>query len=117
MTSNYNRGRRFEYKTRDYLYELGAVYVMRAAQSKGPADLIALFPSFYYLSSLSYYPPQLWIDVCLHPVWLVQCKTDGKLPKSERDVLLNLADQTHAAAIHAYKGPRGTPVVLDRLER
>ena len=38
---NYKRGREFEYKTRDHLInEMGAVYVMRAAQSKGAADLI-----------------------------------------------------------------------------
>lgn len=44
MATNYQRGRAFEYRTRDRLYKDGAVYVMRAAQSKGLADLLALFP-------------------------------------------------------------------------
>jgi hypothetical protein len=102
---NYKRGREFEYKTRDHLYGLGAVYVMRAAQSKGAADLIALFPC----TDCN--------DLCVtRPrVWLVQCKRDGKLPRAERDKLCEIARATGAEPVHAYQGPRGTPVVIEQI--
>jgi hypothetical protein len=48
--TNYQRGRAFEYRARDKALKLGAVYVMRAASSKGAADLIAVFP-----------PPASWL--------------------------------------------------------
>ena len=71
---NYKRGREFEYKTRDHLInEMGAVYVMRAAQSKGAADLIALFTGNGKVN----YPGAR--------VYLVQCKRDGKLPRATLD--------------------------------
>ena len=44
MPTNYQRGRQFEYRTRNKLIDMGAVYVMRAAQSKGKVDLLALWP-------------------------------------------------------------------------
>jgi hypothetical protein len=99
---NYKRGREFEYKTRDYLLkEMDAVYVMRAAQSKGAADLIALFPRRDHG----------------HPsVFLVQCKRDGKLPRAERDKLCALARETGTVPVHAFQGPRGTPVVIELIK-
>ena len=38
--SNATAGRAREYKVRDHLIDLGWVYIMRAAASKGPADLL-----------------------------------------------------------------------------
>src|SRR3989304_6922232 len=51
--TRYATGRRFEWQTRDALKTGGAVFVMRAAGSKGPADLVAVYPEW---------------------VWFVQCK-------------------------------------------
>jgi hypothetical protein len=50
VATNYQRGRAFEYRTRDKLLKKGAVYVMRAAQSKGKVDLLALWPHEPYAS-------------------------------------------------------------------
>ena len=102
MATNYQRGRAFEYRTRDKLLKDGAVYVMRAAQSKGKVDLIALWP---YHESLG---PQ---------VSLIQCKRDGRLSVTERDALLDLAEQTWAEAYVAKTGPNGRGVVLQRLSK
>ena len=41
MSTAYQRGRRFEYRVRDHLRERG-FFVVRAAKSKGVADLIAI---------------------------------------------------------------------------
>jgi|TARA_R110000824_G_scaffold131493_3_gene293537 hypothetical protein len=99
---NYKRGREFEYKTRDHLLnKMGAIYVMRAAQSKGAADLIALFPRDEWGES---------------KVFVVQCKRDGKLPRAERVKLCSIAKDTGTVPVHAYQGPRGTPVVIELLE-
>ena len=38
--SNATAGRAREYQVRDHLIDLGWVYIMRAAASKGPADLL-----------------------------------------------------------------------------
>lgn len=43
MPTNYQRGRAFEYRARDALLKRGAAFVIRAAQSKGAADLAAFF--------------------------------------------------------------------------
>lgn len=94
--TNYQRGRQFEYRTRDKLLKLGAVYVMRAAQSKGAADLIALFP-----------------DRVVH---LVQCKRDGKLPKAERQELLRIASETGAVAVLARIPKSGRGVEFINLQ-
>ena len=103
---NYKRGREFEYKTRDHLInEMGAVFVMRAAQSKGAADLIALFTGNGKVN----YPGAR--------VYLVQCKRDGKLPRAEREKLWTLARETGTTPVHAFQGPRGTPVVIEYIRK
>lgn len=105
--TNYQRGRAFEYRTRDKLLKLGAVYVMRAAQSKGAADLIALWPG--------YHPLPDWDIVASHP-WLVQCKRDGKLPKAERQELLRIASETGASAVLARIPKSGRGVEFINLQ-
>lgn len=101
--TNYQRGRAFEYRTRDHLlYKLGAAYVMRAAQSKGKADLMVLWPD------LGEYIPH---------VWIVQCKRDGRLPRAEREALLEIEEATGALAYLAKTGPNGRGVVFERLQR
>lgn len=78
MATNYSRGRSFEYRTRDALKKRGAAYVMRAAQSKGAVDLLALWS---------------WQEV-----WLIQCKYSikggGYLPEREEIELLALSEAT-----------------------
>lgn len=89
MRTNYQKGREFEYRTRKRLSEMGAVYIMRAASSKGAFDLIAIFTD---------------------KTWLVQCKTDGKLPKAEKELCAALALQTGHTAVMASKNKRGSLV-------
>jgi Holliday junction resolvase len=102
MATNYQRGRAFEYRTRDKLYEQGAEYVMRAAQSKGKVDLIALFPE---------------LGECIPHVWIVQCKRDGRLSVSERSALLDIAQDTGAQPYLAKTGKNGRGVVFQRLTK
>lgn len=99
--TNYQRGRTFEYRVRDDLYHKhDAVYVMRAAQSKGLADLIALFPR----------------DTNAHNVWLVQCKTGtAKMPLAERFALADMARECGAIAMLAQPGPRNRGVTYTHL--
>ena len=40
----YAKGRRIEYRCKDILKKMGVSLVFRSAGSKGPADLIAIFP-------------------------------------------------------------------------
>jgi len=98
--TNYQRGREFEYRTRKRMTEMGAAYIMRAASSKGAADLIALWP--------------LTMD-CVYDgqVWLVQCKMDGRLPKKEREELLRLSSLTGARAVMSHKNKRGRLIFKD----
>ena len=42
--NQYARGRRAEWKVRDWLLSEGATFCARTAGSKSPADLIAVFP-------------------------------------------------------------------------
>ena len=101
MATNYQRGRAFEYRTRNKLLERGAVYVMRAAQSKGAADLIALWPT----SSL------------VGRVWIVQCKRGvGRISPAEREVLLDIAWKTGAYPVQALPGKNGRGVVFTDLQ-
>ena len=112
MATNYERGRAFEYKVRDHLLKSGAVYVMRAAQSKGKVDLAAFWP----------HPDQLhWPEhdafEYLTPVrtWLIQCKRDGRLPADEKEVLIDIANRAGVMAVHAYAGPKGRGVEFEIL--
>ena len=102
MPSNYARGRAFEYRARDKALKLGASYVMRAASSKGAADLIVLWPVRVPRVPLGH------IEVPV--VWLVQCKRDGRLPKSEREELIALGFETGATPILAKTGKNGRGV-------
>jgi hypothetical protein len=105
VATNYQRGRAFEYRTRDKALKLGASYVMRAASSKGAADLIVLWPSTLVPD----------IDMRLRPlervnVWLVQCKRDGRLPRIEREELIALGFETGAIPVLAKVGKNGRGV-------
>lgn len=69
--------------------------MMRAAQSKGKVDLLALWPYHYVLGMNG---------------WAVQCKRDGRLPAAERQALLDLYRETWAIPILAKAGPNGRGV-------
>lgn len=88
---------------------MGAAYVMRAAQSKGKVDLLALFP-----------PDRAQCYDRLGPteipdVWLVQCKRDGRLSAAEAGELIALAIETGTEPILAKAGPKGRGVVFINL--
>ena len=101
-SSNYVRGRRFEYRVRDRLLDMGAVYVMRAAQSKGIADLAAFWPP------VSQYTPAA--------AWLVQCKTgSARMSRQAKDDLAAIAQKASATAYLAEPGKNGRGVVFTRL--
>lgn len=105
MPTNYQRGRAFEYRTREKLLKRGASYVMRAAQSKGKADLLALFPYDDYAR-------------CgIH--WLVQCKYSihggGRLSPGEGADLVELANQTGGVPVLARPGKNGRGVEFINL--
>lgn len=100
MATNYQRGRAFEYRTRDKLLQMGAAYVMRAAQSKGTFDLAAFF-GWKYPGTPNEKMPS---------VMLVQCKRDGKLSKAERQKCLDLARACGHSAWLAKVGPKGRGV-------
>lgn len=111
MAINYQRGRQFEYRARDKALKLGASYVMRAASSKGAADLIVLWPApFPELTVATGNPLGLTVPGA---TWLVQCKRDGKLPKAEREELLRLAGETGATPVLARvpKSGRGVEFI------
>ncbi len=103
MPSNYVVGRRFEYRTRDKLRKLGAAYVMRAAQSKGLIDLLALWPRMYR-NEEGY--------LIASPVpWLCQCKTGtGRMGPVERKSLISLAELTGGIPVLARPGKNGRGV-------
>jgi hypothetical protein len=103
MPTNYQRGRAFEYRTRNKLLKDGAVYVMRAAQSKGKIDLLVLWPH----SDPQGYPN----------VWAIQCKRDGRLPKAEREALLQISEEAGCPAYLAKAGPKGRGIIFERLCR
>lgn len=60
---------------------------MRAYASKGPYDVIAIRPT----------------DQMNSIPLLIQCKTNGKLPKKEREKLLELDKKWHGTTVHAYR--------------
>lgn len=93
--TQYEVGRRFEYKVRDDLAANG-YEVLRAAGSKGgtKADL------------LGFKPGQLL---------LVQCKRDGKLPAAEWDRLVEVAGWVGAVPLVAGNGERGRGIAYGRL--
>ena len=83
-TSNYERGRNFEWRVRDHFRKRG-YRVWRSPQSRGPADLIAL--------------------KALEPPTLIQCKLSGKLLRKERAELVSLATELRARALLVWRGP------------
>lgn len=112
MATNYERGRAFEYRTRKRLTEMGAEYIMRAASSKGAADLMVLWPKkemLWAVQSLTATPVPKATIVFPH-AWLVQCKMDGRLPKAERETLVEIAAKTSALPVLASKNKKGSLV-------
>lgn len=88
---NYKKGRRFEYRVMEILRGKG-YFCMRAYASKGPYDVIAIRPANQ-----------------MNPVpLLIQCKTNGKLPKKEREKLIDLDKKWHGTTVHAYRTGRIT---------
>lgn len=105
---NYERGRAFEYRTRDALMAGGAVYVMRAAGSHTIADLAAFFPASCGLDD--------HLSPTITPsVWLVQCKRDGRLSAEDRETLVSLCYETGARPYLAKAGPGGRGVILEEV--
>lgn len=106
MATNYQRGRAFEYRTRDALLRRGAVYVMRAAQSKGLADLAAFWPPVEGgMGKLHRTAP-----------WLVQCKTgSARMKPAEIEVLKNTAYACGAQPVLAEPGPKNRGVKFTDL--
>lgn len=74
---------------------------MRAAQSKGKADLAAFWPNF----------PNVQDDP-----WLVQCKTGtARMSRQAKYAFVELALQTHTRAVLAEPGKNGRGVKLTDL--
>lgn len=85
--TRYSSGRALEYKVRDRLEAAGYV-VVRAAGSKGVADL--------------------WAIRADTPMLFVQVKASaGPLPPRERVALIELASTVCGVPVHAFKPSRG----------
>lgn len=113
---NYARGRAFEYRVRDRLKKDGAAYVMRAAQSKGIVDLLALWPAEIGFESNDLDE----FTVGLEPPWLVQVKYSikgkaGRLSAHDEIELIAVADATGGIPVLATQGPKGRGVVFTNL--
>lgn len=91
---SYRSGYRFERRVRAVLEREGYV-VIRAAGSKGPADLVALRRG--------------------HPPVLVQCKRGGRIGKDERRALSETTERAGGVAVLAKSA--GKRVVLERIGR
>lgn len=93
-TRNYNpyaRGRRFEYRTKDYLKKLGW-FVVRQPKSTFP-DIIALRDG---------------------SILVIECKVDGYIPSTKRRHIVRLArKQIGGRAILAFR--RGRELLLSEL--
>lgn len=116
MATNYSRGRAFEYRVRDKLKKRGAAYVMRAAQSKGIADLLALWP----VKDGAHRWPSGEVTAGLRSPWLVQVKYSitgkaGRLSAQDELELIALADATGGIPVLATQGPKGRGVVFTNL--
>jgi len=89
--SPYARGRRFEYRTRDYLRKLGW-FVVRQPRSAFP-DLVAIRDG---------------------SIILVECKVDGYMPSTERRYMVRLARRkVGGKAVLAFR--RGRVLLLRQL--
>lgn len=101
VATNYSRGRAFEYRTRNKLLDAGAAYVMRAAQSKGAADLAAFWPT-----------EEDWASV-----WLVQCKTgSARMSREAKREFVDLAWKTGARPVLAQPGKNGRGIQFIDLQ-
>lgn len=89
MTSNYTRGRALEYLARDALRGDGYL-VVRAAGSKGPADLLAFKPG---------------------QTLAINCKL-VTLPPAEWDAFFQLCVDLGWTPLLAGPGPRGKPLLM-----
>ncbi len=85
---------------------------MRAASSKGAADLIVLWEASWLDVTRGVNPSVTQVEA-VPEAWLVQCKRDGKLPKAERETLIDLAGQTGALPVLARvpKSGRGVEFI------
>ena len=98
--SKYTRGSNFERRVKKYLEGAGW-FVVRAAQSKGLADLMGARKTEWG------YP-----EVCL-----VSCRIHGRWSPQEKQDLLAAAEKTSAIAFLASRGPGPHYLLnLDRLE-
>lgn len=84
--TNRSKGDYLERSTRAAL-EQHSWFVIRAAGSHGVADLVALRAGFMPL--------------------LISCKTNGKIPRTERAALIATAADTEAMPVLAYRTTRG----------
>jgi Holliday junction resolvase len=103
--SQYRRGYDFERRVAEHLRQQGAVHVIRAPGSRGPADIYA------------FYPPDSPLTRGRTRVQVIQCKRNAKrFNAAGRARLLELATLIHAEAFFACQGPGGRGVVLERVE-
>ena len=115
MATNYQRGRAFEYRVRDRLKKMGAGYVMRAAQSKGIVDLLALWPRGTWDPASA---DGKWIRP--RQPWLVQAKysikgKSGRISADDELELLAVAELVGGIPVLATQGPKGRGVVFTDL--
>lgn len=88
----YAKGRSFEYRMRNY-YRKQGYFVLRSAQSKGPADLVALKKN---------------------EILFIQCKLGGWINKKEKEKLILLAKSVGAIPILATR-PKFRKLEITRL--
>jgi len=99
MTSPYIKGRRIEYRCKEFLKGMGVGLIARSSRSLGPADLIAFFPM-------------------KREIWLVQVKGWKKPPsrsriKREYQVLKEL-EGTYQVKAYAFV-KRGNKYVFEPI--
>jgi len=78
MATNYEKGRRFEYYVKKK-YEDDGCFVVRAAGSKGPVDLIIIRPNGW--------------------IWFVQCKKRFYISPKQKQELVACAKKFKAFAV------------------
>ena len=92
MTTNYHRGRQFEYRVRD-LYKKHGWYVLRSAGSKTVTDLVA-------------------ISKGARQIHFIQCKADGRVSIHEIENLIYTAITYNAVPVLATKKNRKVNLIL-----
>lgn len=93
MTTNYHKGRRFEYRVRD-LYRKHGWYVLRSAGSKTVTDLVAIGTN--------------------GTVHFIQCKADGKISVEELIELVSTALHYSSIPVVAVRHGRKLKLFLPR---